>query len=132
MQDNRYLIGILTGVALTLAVAVIFSVTQPRNAMAQAAGGGPGNASHVTAVTAQYQANQDILYIVDSKEEIVLAYMIHGAGSRGGARSLGKLEFLAARTFKWDKKVEMFNPVGKMGVREVRQQVLKRMESEDK
>jgi len=124
MKDKTFLFGVLTGVAIVLAVAVIISVNQTRPVYAE---GGVGQAGGVTVVTANFGANQDLLYLVDSEEETILAYAI-GQGYQKGRGA--KLEFLASRSYKWDKKVENYNGIG-ISVKDVKEQVLRHEEIEE-
>ena len=125
MKDKTFLFGVLTGVAIVLAVAVVISVNQTRPVYAE---GGVGHAGSVTAVTATFGANQDMLYVIDSDEEVVMAYAIAGPYQRG--RNQTKMELLAVRSYKWDKKAEYYNGIGK-SVTDIKEQVLRREEEPD-
>ncbi|MBI2191827.1 MAG: hypothetical protein HYU36_07580 [Planctomycetes bacterium] len=128
MKDSRFLLGVLAGVGLALLVAILVSVNQPRLAYGES---GPGQANHLTAVTGTIQANQDVLYLIDSQQEVLLAYVVYGQGGGAGPKSAKKLEFLAARNIKWDKKLEDYGGTGPAKVSDVKKGVINKMENEE-
>jgi hypothetical protein len=120
MKDSKYFVGVLSGVVIALLLVLILSVNQPSPVLAQAAGL-PGG--HVTAVPWPSKQGDPILFLVDSQEEVVLTYIVY----QTKGRLTYPLEFLAARSYKWDKKAESFNNSGPT-VKSVREQVLKKEE----
>lgn len=128
MKDQRFLFGILTGVGLALLVAILVSVNQPRVAYGE---GGPGQAGNLTVVTAHYQTNQDVLYVVDSQQEVIMTYVLWGPGSGEGTKALKKLQLLAVRSIKWDKRLVDYGGYGEATEEKVRKGVLQKMDKED-
>jgi len=123
MKDSKYLMGILTGVALTLALVAILMISQPRPVLAESS---TGQAGAVTAVSSRTTAGLPMLFVVDSQEQIVMSYILQ---ERKG-RVMNALEFVSARSFEWDRKAGVFNNTGTT-VKQVREAVLKKEELDE-
>ena len=85
-------------VAAALVGACLGRVTSPREALAEPS---EGSARHVTAMVGAVNGNQQTIYVVDAIEQSLMVYE-HGLG-RGG------LDFVASRSFKSDKMLEIFD-----------------------
>ena len=62
---------------------------------------GDGSAAHIVALAGVQEGNYQPIYIVDANEQILLVYE-YGLGKSG-------LEFVASRTFKYDKLADEFD-----------------------
>jgi len=119
MKDSKYFVGVLTGVVITLLLVLILSVNQPSPVLAQAT----GQSGHVTAVSSETKQGDPLVFLVDSQEEVVLAYILWEAKGKLSY----PLEFLSARNYKWDKKAESFKNYGPT-VKSVRDTIMKKEE----
>lgn len=103
MNDTRFLIGFFSGVCLVLAVIAVFALMRPTYVIAEG-GGGPGTANGLTAVTAKYGANQDVLFVVDAVREKILVYQYYGEDTRDRTKK-DRLELLAVRPIQFDRQL---------------------------
>jgi len=121
MKDGKYLTGVLTGVALTLALVAILMINQPRPVLAET-----GKAGAITAVSERTTSGYPMLFVVDSQEQMIMTYLLQ---ERKG-RQMNALEFVSARSFEWDRKAGVFNNYGAT-VSSVREAVLKKEEMDE-
>ena len=89
----------LTITIVALLGIIIGMMISGRDAVA-AGTSSPGAASHLTALAGHVIANDQPIYVVDSREEVLLVYE-YGLGQNG-------LKFVACRTFKYDKLLSEF------------------------
>lgn len=92
---------------LTLALAGVAAFSlgallAERGAPAAHAQASEGKSEGLIALTS-ISAGESLLYLVDTRREVILVYAYHqpGRGTSGDVRS-GAFEFLAGRLFRWD------------------------------
>jgi len=73
------------------------------NAAATTMGVGVGT-NGVIAVTGQYSQNNSVLYLIDTKREVILTYACYSRGRGTAASQFNQpiLDFLNGRTYSWD------------------------------
>lgn len=128
MKDSKYVMGVITGAAIAFGISVLVLVNEPRSLHAADEGSSSG---HITAVTAEFTVGQEVLYVIDSQQEAIMVYMLNGpaAGSKNRT-DLRKLELLAVRSYKWDKKLEEVGTVANdSSVKQIKTKVLKAEEA---
>jgi hypothetical protein len=131
MKDSKYIMGVITGAAIAFGLCVFAFVNEPR---ALHADDEAASAGHITAVTANYNVGQEVLYLIDSQQETIMAYMVNGPASGVNNRAdYRKLQLLAVRSYKWDKKLEEVGTSVSNGtsVKQIKMQVLKAEEAEN-
>ena len=102
MKGVSWFTVVLVAVIAALVSALVATNFGGKAALAQ--GGGGAAAGDVIAVTSEFSPGRGLLYLVDTKKEVLLVYSFHRAGTGAGSGSLttGELELLAGRHFKWD------------------------------
>jgi len=88
------LMGVIVGLLMNSPSAIAASSTNSGSF-------GPGVAGHITALAGYVESAEQPIYLIDSREEILLVYE-YGLGQNG-------LNFIAARTFKYDKLLPEFD-----------------------
>ena len=131
MKDSKYVMGVITGAAIAFGLCVFAFVNEPRAVHAEdrAASGG-----HLIAVTADYNLGQEVLYLIDSQQETIMVYMFNGPASGTKNRNdMKKLQLMAVRSYRWDKKLEEVGTAVANGtsVKQIKMKVLKAEEAGD-
>ena len=88
---------ILLGVAVVLLVLVLVK-TSPNYVVAQGDGG--AGAKHVFAVVGNQQNNREPFYLVDTRQEVIMAYE-YGVQGDG-------LGLVSARSYRYDKLLDQY------------------------
>ena len=110
---NRLLLWLMGGTIVVLLVLLI--ATKQDGNLARAQDGGAASAGGIIALTGAFSSDLDILYVVDTNNQVILAYTFRPPGQgRGGLVTTGTFEFLAARHYKWDTLVGAKITVGKV------------------
>ena len=92
-KANVWLVALIAA----LTSAAVCTVLPGREAVGQ----GDGSAAHLIALTGAMEDKVQTVYVVDAREQVLLVYE-YGLGR-------GALDFVAARTFKFDKLVEEYD-----------------------
>jgi len=88
---------ILLGVIIVLLVLVLVK-TSPNYVIAQGDGG--AGARHIFALVGNQQANRESFYLVDTRQEVIMAYE-YGVQGEG-------LGLVTTRSYKYDKLLEQY------------------------
>ncbi len=97
-MEKKYILNtILFGVIITLLVLILVK-NSPNYVVAQ--GGGGSGAGHVFAVVGNQQANREPFYLVDTRQEVIMAYE-YGIQGEG-------LGLVTTRSYKYDKLLEQY------------------------
>lgn len=101
MRRVSWLNIVLIGLVILLVVLLIDSNSCQQQAVAQAV---PGAAGGVIAVTGRYDQFGDVLYVVDTNQQTLLAYAYYRPSSGASTKTFekGQLRLLAGRIYKWD------------------------------
>ncbi len=105
-----------TNTILLIIIALLVILLVFKNTTNYVVAQGDGNAGHVFGVVGERQNNRQPFYLVDTNEETVMVYEYFQGGGLG---------LVAARSYKYDKKLkEHGRPYG-LSVEEVRAEVIK-------
>ena len=101
MDRTSFVIGTLTGLVVVLCVTLLIGPDSLRRAEAQATSGSAGAA---TIVTASYDGEQSVCYVLNAEKQTILIYSFNPpeAGSKNNLQN-GQFEFLAGRHIKFDE-----------------------------
>ncbi|MGR3218731.1 MAG: hypothetical protein ACUZ8H_02795 [Candidatus Anammoxibacter sp.] len=105
---------IMLGVIVVLLLALIIFKNPIQNVNAQA----DGSARHVFGLIGQRQGNREPLYLVDTREQVIMIYeySVQGEG----------LGLVTVRSYKYDKQLEAFGKSFGTGVGKIKERLLKR------
>ncbi len=90
---------VLLGVVIVLLVLILIK-TSPDYVVAQGQGGGGSGAKHVFAVVGTRANNREPFYLVDTRQEVIMAYEYGVQGDGLGLASV--------RSYKYDKLFEQY------------------------
>ena len=91
---------------LAITVAVLLGILvgmmiNGREVVAATGSSSPATAGYITALAGHVNANDQPIYIIDSREQVLLVYE-YGLGQNG-------IKFIASRTFEYDKLLDLFD-----------------------
>ena len=115
MSKTSILNGILIGLIVVLAGVIL--VQDGGNNAATAAEGASGmgvGANGVIAVTGQILQYNSVLYLIDTRREVILTYGCYssGRGNVATAMKAARLTFLNGRVYTWDVAYAKQSPNG--------------------
>ena len=103
MKMETLLKAALMLLVVALAVTITLWATSERT-VAQAQGGGGSGNSDWLLVASELRAGEGMVYLFNSKKEVLLVYAYHRGRRRTSGRNSfdGDMQFLAGRHCKWD------------------------------
>ena len=90
---------ILLGVIIMLLVLILVK-NSPNYVAAQVPGSAAARAGHILAIVGHKQANRESFYLVDTRQEVIMAYE-YGIQGEG-------LGLVTTRSYKYDKLLEQY------------------------
>ena len=104
---------ILLGTIVILLISILIFKYPTQYVSAQ----GDGSAKHVFGLIGKRQGNREPLYIVDTKEQVILVYeySVQGEG----------LGFISSRSYKYDKQLEEYGRTFGPDIEKIKAQLLK-------
>lgn len=107
-----YRINTILLVIISLLLAILIFKNSANYVIAQ----GDGNARHVFGLVGERQGNRQPLYLIDTEEQAIMVYEYFQGGGLG---------FVAARNYKYDKKLQEHGRPYGLSVDDVKAELLK-------
>ncbi len=102
--------------SLLFIIALLLMVLVFKNTTNYIAAQGDGNARHVFGVVGERQGNRQPFYLVDTEEQAIMVYEYFQGGGLG---------FVAARNYKYDKKLQEHGRPYGLSIEGVKAELLK-------
>lgn len=107
-----YRINTILLIIISLLLAILIFKNSANYVIAQ----GDGNARHVFGLVGERQGNRQPLYLIDTEEQAIIVYEYFQGGGLG---------FVAARNYKYDKKLQEHGRPYGLSVDDVKAELLK-------
>lgn len=107
-----YRINTILLIIISLLLAILIFKNSANYVIAQ----GDGNARHVFGLVGERQGNRQPLYLIDTEEQAIMVYEYFQGGGLG---------FVAARNYKYDKKLQEHGRPYGLSVDDVKAELLK-------
>ena len=109
---KTYRINTILLIIISLLLAILIFKNSANYVIAQ----GDGNARHVFGLVGERQGNRQPLYLIDTEEQAIMVYEYFQGGGLG---------FVAARNYKYDKKLQEHGRPYGLSVDDVKAELLK-------
>ncbi|MCF6153822.1 MAG: hypothetical protein E3K36_00915 [Candidatus Brocadia sp.] len=101
---------------LLVIIALLLMMLVFKNTTNYVVAQGDGNARHVFGVVGEKQGNRQPFYLVDTEEQAIMVYEYFQGGGLG---------FVAARNYKYDKKLQEYGRPYGLSIEDVKAELLK-------
>lgn len=101
---------------LLIIIAVLLVILIVKNTPNYVIAQGEGNARHVFGIVGERQGNRQPLYLVDTDEQTIMVYEYFQGGGLG---------FVAARNYRFDKKIQEHGRPFGLSIEEAKAEALK-------
>lgn len=101
---------------LLIIIALLFIILIFRNTTNYVIAQGDGNAQHVFGVVGEQLGSRQPFYLVDTEEQTIMVYEYFQGGSLG---------LVAARNYKYDKKLQHYGKPFGISIEDVKAELLK-------
>ena len=105
-----------TNTILLIVISVLLAILIFKNSANYVIAQGDGNARHVFGLVGERQGNRQPLYLIDTEEQTIMVYEYFQGGGLG---------FVAARTYKYDKKLQEHGRPYGLSIEDVKAELLK-------
>ncbi|OHB36015.1 MAG: hypothetical protein A2Y08_04235 [Planctomycetes bacterium GWA2_40_7] len=109
---KTYRINTILLIVISLLLAILIFKNSANYVIAQ----GDGNARHVFGLVGERQGNRQPLYLIDTEEQTLMVYEYFQGGGLG---------FVAARNYKYDKKLQDHGRPYGLSIDDVKAELLK-------
>ena len=105
-----------TNTLLLAAIAVLLILLIFKNSANYVIAQGDGNARHVFGLVGERQGNRQPLYLIDTEEQAIMVYEYFQGGGLG---------LVAARNYKYDRKLQEHGKPYGLSIEDVKAEILK-------
>lgn len=101
---------------LLIVISLLLAMLVFKNSANYVIAQGDGNARHVFGLVGERQGNRQPLYLIDTEEQAIMVYEYFQGGGLG---------FVAARNYKYDKKLQAHGRPYGLSIEDVKAELLK-------
>ena len=94
--------GALPTLLVVILTALVTSWATSERAPAHAQGGAAPAGSEWMMVPSEFRQGEGLVYVLNTRQQVMLVYAYHRGRVRGGTTFNGDFEFLAGRHIRWD------------------------------